>query len=85
MLHLGVFARDAVPAAWAGGGKIEVVGLLDPTFPEFEDDRITLRFPRCAPFTGWAHSCPGGEAFWLDLPLHVAVGKVRCRLPFTVP
>jgi hypothetical protein len=44
-----------------------------------------LRSPGCLPVDGWQNSCPGGEAFWFDLPLHVAVGKVRRALPFAVP
>jgi hypothetical protein len=81
VLHLGVFARTANPATWNGGGKIEVVGLLNPTFPPFDDDRTNLRYPSCIPGEGYPSSCPGGEAFWVELPLHVAVGKVQSASP----
>lgn len=77
VLHLGAFARSSSIAVWAGGGKIEVVGLLDPTFPQFDDDRMKLRFPNCQPSEGYDASCPVGEAFWVDIALHVAIGKVR--------
>jgi hypothetical protein len=77
VLHLGVFARDANIAAWAGGGKIEVAGLLDPMFPVFDDDRQRVRYPPCANDPGYPSSCPSDEAFWVDVSLHVAVGKVR--------
>jgi hypothetical protein len=77
VLHLGVFVRIAATAKWTGGGKIEVVGLLDPTFPEFDDDRGTLRYPGCFVASGFPHSCPSGDAFWVDLPVHVGIGKVR--------
>jgi hypothetical protein len=83
VLHLGVFARTAAAPEWAGGGKIEVAGLLDPTFPMFDDDRPTVRYPLCQETEGFSTSCPGGEAFWVDLPLHVAVGKVRRPSPTT--
>ena len=78
VLHLGVFARSGNTAGWEGGGKIEVVGLLDPTFPEFDDDRAKLRYPDCVHSDNTLqNNCPGDEAFWVDLPLHVGVGKVR--------
>jgi hypothetical protein len=81
VLHLGAFARSSAIAVWAGGGKIEVVGLLDPTYPLFDDDRMKLRSPNCQPSDGFDTSCPVGEAFWVDITLHVAVGKVRCVSP----
>ena len=79
ILHIGVFARSegAGKIGWPGGGKIEVVGLFDPIFPVFDDDRTTLRYPGCISYPGFSHSCPGKEAFWSDLLLHVAVGKVQ--------
>ena len=83
VLHLGTFARTGNQAEWTGGGKIEVAGLLDPTFPAFDDDRSTVRYPNCLDIDGFSNSCPGGEAFWVDLPLHVAVGKVRRPSPTT--
>jgi hypothetical protein len=86
VLHVGVFQGDVAggSAAWIGGGKIEVVGLLDPTFPQFDDDRPTLRYPGCFSGAGWPNSCPGGEAFWVDFLLHVRVGKVRYLSPAIV-
>jgi len=83
VLHLGTFARTGNQAEWTGGGKIEVAGLLDPTFPVFDDDRPTVRYPLCIQVGTYSSSCPGGEAFWVDLPLHVAVGKVRRPSPTT--
>jgi hypothetical protein len=81
VLHLGAFARTASEATWDGGGKIEVVGLLNPTFPRFDDDRPWVRYPGCTLANGYANSCPASEAFWVDLPLHVGVGKVRHASP----
>jgi hypothetical protein len=83
VLHIGAFVRSSFPAIWLGGGKIEVVGLLNPMFPMFNDDRITLRYPGCISGPGFANACPSGEAFWIDLPVHVAVGKVRRPSPLT--
>ena len=80
VLHLGVFSRGPTAAKWTGGGKVEVVGLLDQTFPEFDDDRDSVRHPGCVRGLGYLMSCPGGEAFWVDIPLHVGVGKV-CITP----
>jgi hypothetical protein len=81
-LHVGTFARPAGNAVtWPGGGKIEVVGLLKPTFPSFVDDRQTLRYPGCQVGKLVYSACPGGEAFWIDIPLHVSVGKVRRTSP----
>ena len=77
MLHLGVFARASNPAKWNGGGKIEVVGLLSQTFPLFDDDRSTVRYPDCFNANDFPNSCPTGEAFWVDLPVHVGIGQVR--------
>jgi hypothetical protein len=78
VLHLGAFARSSFPTVnWPGGGKIEVLGLLAPTFPAFDDDRRKLRHPGCAQININEDSCPVGEAFWIDLRLHVGVGKVR--------
>jgi hypothetical protein len=76
VLHVGAFGRTSAVASWTGGGKIEVVGLLDPTFPQFDDDRGNLRYPGCFYLDDFSNSCPIGEAFWVDIPLHVAVGKV---------
>ena len=85
MLHLGIFVRTANTFShWQGGGKIEIVGLLDPTFPEFDDDRSSLRYPGCVGGPDFVNSCPSSEAFWIDIPLHVAVGKVRYASPRTV-
>jgi hypothetical protein len=82
VLHVGAFTRTGELVQWAGGGKIEVVGLLSPMFPAFDDDRTTLRHPGCMNAIGYdAHACPAGEAFWVDLPMHVAVGKVRRATP----
>ena len=80
VLHLGVFSRGPTAAKWTGGGKVEVVGMLDPTFPEFDDDRESVRHPGCVRAPDYFDSCPNDEAFWVDLPLHVGVGKV-CIAP----
>jgi hypothetical protein len=83
VLHIGVFARQADYAAWVGRGRIDVTGLLDPMYPQFDDDRSSLRTPGCISsesvnkggevFFG----CKGGESFWIEVPLHVTVGQVR--------
>ena len=77
VLHIGTmaYAGDRVDR-WYGGAWIDVVGLLDPSFPLFDDDRPALRYPGCVPVTGFDTSCPGGEAFWIEVPLRVAVGQV---------
>jgi hypothetical protein len=77
-LNIGVMARgaDAV-RKWYGGAWIDVDGLLDPTFPRFDDDRASKRHPGCCANSGFVTSCPGGEAFWVHVPLRVAVGNVR--------
>jgi hypothetical protein len=77
VLHIGAmaFSSDAV-SQWYGGGWIDVVGLLDPTFPQFDDDRSSLRYPGCLYSFKMTNSCPGGDTFWIEIPLRVAVGQV---------
>jgi hypothetical protein len=77
VLHIGAMAHaaDAIKS-WSGGAWIDAGGLLDPTFPQFDDDRTALRYPDCFPAVGFITSCPGGEAFWTEAPLRVAVGQV---------
>ena len=53
-----------------------MVGLLDPTFPQFDDDRSSLRYPGCLYSFKMTNSCPGGDTFWIEIPLRVAVGQV---------
>jgi hypothetical protein len=79
VLHIGAMAYTADSVqTWSGGAWIGVDGLLDPTFPRFVDDRAVLRYPGCLASPGYALSCPGGEAVWIEVPLHVAVGQVWC-------
>jgi hypothetical protein len=77
VLHIGAmaYAADAVKS-WYGGAWIDVGGLLDPTFPQFDDDRSALRHPGCLMGGTYETSCPGGEAFWTEVPLRVAIGQV---------
>jgi predicted outer membrane repeat protein len=77
VLHIGALAYASDPVkSWYGGAWIDVGGLLDPTFPRFDDDRTALRHPGCLTVAGFAVSCPGGEAVWIEVPLRVTVGQV---------
>ena len=77
MLNIGAMAYGAEAVkSWYGGAWIDVGGLLEPTFPRFDDDRPALRYPGCFAVDGYVISCPGGDAFWTEVPLHVAVGQV---------
>jgi hypothetical protein len=65
-----------------GGGKIDISGLLEATYPIFDDDRSRLRQPGCL------HSgqntlqtedmhCDYNQAFWIEIGLPVTVGQVK--------
>jgi hypothetical protein len=83
VLHIGAMAFTSDRTRyWQGSGWIDVGGLLDRTFPRFDDDRTTLRYPGCwLSYPASPLRCPGGEAFWIEVPLRVAVGQVG-RSPY---
>jgi predicted outer membrane repeat protein len=90
-LRVGLLSKDEqLTTSWFGGGWIDVLGLVRQTYPRFEDDRRTIRYPGCWNGGGTDHDCPGGEAFWIEIPMHVGVGEGgaimtedRCTLRLT--
>lgn len=66
------------------------MGLVDPVFPVFFDDRSSVRYPGCIPFgdpTKGHDICQGGDAIWQTVPFHVALGSggaLMMRNPFPI-
>ena len=64
---------------WRGGGWIDMVGVLDRIYVEFDDNRASTRQPGC--YQGADNmpiidiTCPIGQSFWSMTPFSIGFGN----------